>query len=84
MDTQIKQVLGDNVHAVRTMRHIKKVDLCIAAGINRPILDGIEDHRGNIRISTLQALADALDVKASDLLKPGKFSTDDSEPGFPS
>lgn len=70
MDTSLLQTLGENVQAARTTADINKVDLCLAAGISRPLLDWIEDGQGNIRVDTLEDLADALGTTPAELLRP--------------
>lgn len=69
MDTTLRKTLGQNIKARRKELGLTKVDLCIAANIQRPILDRIEKGLGNIRLDTLQSLADALDTTPPELLK---------------
>ena len=69
MDTTLRKTLGQNIKARREELGLTKVDLCIAANIQRPILDRIEIGLGNIRLDTLQSLADALDTTPPELLK---------------
>ena len=70
MDISLLQTLGANVQAARIAAGISKVDLCLAADISRPLLDWIEDGRGNIRVDTLEDLADALGTSPEELLRP--------------
>lgn len=69
MDTTLRKTLGQNIKVRREGLGLTKVDLCIAANIQRPILDRIEKGLGNIRLDTLQSLADALDTTPPELLK---------------
>ena len=69
MDTFLRKTLGQNIKARREELGLSKVDLCIAADIQRPILDRIEQGLGNIRLDTLQRLADVLKTTPSDLIK---------------
>ena len=41
MDTFLRKTLGQNIKARREELGLSKVDLCIAADIQRPILDRI-------------------------------------------
>jgi len=66
MDTFLRKTLGQNIKARREELGLSKVDLCIAADIQRPI---IEQGLGNIRLDTLQSLADVLKTTPSDLIK---------------
>ena len=62
MDTFLRKTLGQNIKARREELGLSKVDLCIAADIQRTILD-------RIRLDTLQSLADVLKTTPSDLIK---------------
>ena len=48
----LRKTLGQNIKARREELGLSKVDLCIAADIQRPILDRIEQGLGNIRLDT--------------------------------
>lgn len=65
----LRKTLGQNIKARREELGLSKVDLCIAADIQRPILDRIEQGLGNIRLDTLQSLADVLKTTPSNLIK---------------
>lgn len=75
MDASTKYILGRNVRAMRTRLGLTKTRLCLMAGISRPLLDTIERGEGNITISTLSRIAEALGVEPWALIR-GSGDTD--------
>ena len=68
MDTSLQQRLGNNVQQARKRLGYNKVDFSLMAHISRPTLDAIEAGRTNIKLNTLNRLANALDMEAWELL----------------
>jgi transcriptional regulator with XRE-family HTH domain len=64
------QVVGDNVHRLRAAAGISLADLAAAGGISKTTLHGIEQGQANPTLSTLWALATALQVSLGELLEP--------------
>ena len=63
-------ILGSNVERMRKQEGYTKVQLCLAAGISRPLLNLIEKGHPNVRLSDIRKLADALNTTIVDLLTP--------------
>ena len=63
------QVVGDNLHRLRTAARISLADLAAAGGISKTTLHGIEQGQANPTLSTLWALATALKVSLGELLE---------------
>lgn len=61
-------VIGFNVERLRKRAGISKVRFCEMLGIGRPTLDRIEDGEHDIRLSLLVKIAEALEVRAVDLM----------------
>lgn len=62
------QTLGQNIKNIRKSKQISQIDLAVAVGIDRSYLSEIENGRRNLSVNILYAIADALEVKISDLL----------------
>ena len=69
MYTFLRKTLGQTIKARRKELGLSTVDLCLAAKSQRPVLDRSEQGLGNIRLDTLQSLADVLKTTPSDLIK---------------
>ena len=63
------QVVGDNLHRLRTSARISLADLAAAGGVAKTTLHGIEQGQANPTLSTLWALATALRVPLGELLE---------------
>lgn len=61
-------VIGFNVERLRRRAGISKVRFCEMLGIGRPTLDRIEDGEHDIRLGLLVRIAEALEVRAVDLM----------------
>lgn len=61
-------IIGFNVERLRKHAGISKVRFCNMLGIGRPTLDRIEDGEGDVRLSLLVKMAEALEVRAVDLM----------------
>lgn len=70
------QVLAQNTRRLRTAKKVSQKALAESAGLSLPAIKNIEGARSEPRMSTLQAIAGALDVKIQDLFLPvRKLST---------
>ncbi|MEV4167673.1 helix-turn-helix domain-containing protein [Nonomuraea dietziae] len=65
----LTQVVGQNVHRLRTAAGISLADLASTSGISKTTLHGIEQGQGNPTLSTLWALATALKASLGELLE---------------
>lgn len=65
----LTQVVGRNVHRLRTAAGTSLADLASASGISKTTLHGIEQGQGNPTLSTLWALATALKASLGELLE---------------
>jgi transcriptional regulator with XRE-family HTH domain len=63
------QVVGRNVHRLRTAAGISLAELASASGISKTTLHGIEQGQGNPTLSTLWAMATALKASLGELLE---------------
>lgn len=72
-------IIGFNVERLRKRAGISKVRFCNMLGIGRPTLDKIEDGEGDVRLSLLVKMAEALEVRAVDLMTlPQTYETVDT------
>jgi len=69
MDTIL---IGKNIRRIRESRHISQENISKLAGISRVAYRSIETGQSAPRVSTLQSIASALDVKLAELLTPVK------------
>lgn len=69
MDTLM---IGKNIRRIREARHISQESISQSAGISRVAYRSIETGKSTPRVSTLQSIATALDVKLAELLTPVK------------
>jgi transcriptional regulator with XRE-family HTH domain len=67
---ELAQVVGQNVHRLRTAAGISLADLASVGGISKTTLHGIEQGQGNPTLNTLWALATALRASLGELLEP--------------
>jgi len=64
------QILAQNVRRLRTARHLSQSALAEAARLSLPAIKGLEGSRNEPRVSTVQAIARALDVRLEQLFLP--------------
>ena len=69
-DVACDQVVRENVRRLRNERGLSQHDLAVAADITRAYLGRIEARGQNLTLSTLSAIAAALDVEPWQLLHP--------------
>lgn len=69
MDAGIQQRLAQNVQALHDASGLNKSAFALSLGISRPQLDLIEQGRCNLKLNTLEKLAESLGVSASDLIR---------------
>lgn len=63
-------MLGENLKTIRENKDYSKVQLAKRSGISRKTIEAIENKCAkNTMLSTIEALAKALNVQAKDLLK---------------
>ncbi len=60
---------GDGVRQLRAARGISQAELAHAAGLHPTYVSGIERGRRNVSLLNIVALAEALDVGPSELLR---------------
>lgn len=61
--------LGENILAIRTASGLSKVEFSLQLGISRVQLDLIESGRSNVKLITLEKIAERLGKEAWELLK---------------
>jgi transcriptional regulator with XRE-family HTH domain len=66
----LTRILADNI---RNFRHVKKLsqeELADICGLHRTYIGSVERGERNVTLSTLEALASALDISVLELLTP--------------
>lgn len=69
MDTETQQRLARNVREARERAGLSKSRFCLMIGLSRPVLDAVEQGSQNVKLETLQKIAEGLDVEPWKLLK---------------
>ena len=67
--TEISPKLGLNLKRIRTKKKMSQGDIARALEAHRAYVSGIENGKRNPTLATIEKLAAALDVSASELLK---------------
>lgn len=67
--TEISPKLGRNLKRIRTKKKISQGDIARALEVHRAYVSGIETGKRNPTLATIEKLANALGVTASELLK---------------
>jgi transcriptional regulator with XRE-family HTH domain len=66
---KLQEILGINVQRLRREKSLSQEQLAFLAGRTRGYLSSLEAGRRNATLDTLEVLAEALDVRASDLIR---------------
>lgn len=69
MDANARQNLGENLIAIREASGLSKVDFALQLGISRVLLDLIESGNSNLKLSTLEKIADRLGTQPWKLIR---------------
>lgn len=64
------QILSQNVRRLRTAKRLSQRALAETAALSLPAIKNLELARSEPRMRTMQAIANALDVKVQDLFQP--------------
>ena len=67
-----KQIFAHNLKKIRNQIGLSQEELAYRAGLHRTYISSVERGQRNISLENIFAIADALNVPASDLLKPVK------------
>ena len=67
--TEISPKLGLNLKRIRTKKKLSQGDIARALEVHRAYVSGIETGKRNPTLATIEKLANALGVTASELLK---------------
>lgn len=70
--TRIRELLATNVRGYRAQLGLSQEELAAVADLHRTYVGAVERAERNVTLSTLEALATALDVTVSKLLTPKK------------
>lgn len=65
---QISTKLGQNLKRIRTKKKMSQGDIARLLEVHRAYISGVESGKRNPTLATIQKLADALGVSASELL----------------
>lgn len=60
-EEQFFKIIGDKIRTVRRYRGMMQEELCLKAGVSRPLLSNIENGKANPTASILCKLIEALD-----------------------
>lgn len=69
MNANARQRLGENLIAIRKTSGLTKVDFALQLGISRVLLDLIESGNSNLKLSTLEQIAERLGVQPWELIR---------------
>ena len=64
----ISSKLGQNMKRIRTKKNMSQGDIARALEVDRGYISNIESGKKNLTLATIQKLADAIGVSASELL----------------
>jgi transcriptional regulator with XRE-family HTH domain len=67
-----KEIFGSNVRRIRNEAGLSQEELAFRAKLHRTYISSIERGERNVSIQNIFAIADALKVQPSELLKPTK------------
>lgn len=65
----ISPKLGKNLKRIRVLKDMSQGDIAFKLGVHRAYISGIETGKRNPTVATIEKLAEALNVAASELLK---------------
>lgn len=72
----IRTILAENLRSLRRSQNLSQDDLAVKCGLHRTYIGSVERCERNVTLSTLEMLAAALGVSASELISkretPGK------------
>lgn len=66
---EVRQIIGQNIKARRVELGLSITDVAKASGISKNTIRRIEQSQNNFRCTTMEALAQALDMSLADLIK---------------
>lgn len=69
MDVEILKLFGEKVRYYRKKRGLSQEQLAFKAGVHRTYIGMIERAEKNITLINIQKIANALEVKISDLIE---------------
>lgn len=69
MNATARQRLGENLIAIRKTSGLTKVDFALQLGISRVLLNLIESGNSNLKLSTLEQIAERLGVQPWELIR---------------
>ncbi len=69
MNVNARQRLGENLIAIRKSSGLTKVDFALQLGISRVLLDLIESGDSNLKLSTLEQIAERLGTQPWELIR---------------
>lgn len=72
----IKQIVGDRVKTLRIAKKWTQAVLAKRSGFDESYIDVLERGQANPSLSTIVALADALDVEPHELLRDSESNVD--------
>jgi len=70
---KLRKVLAHNLRAYREREHLSQEKLAEMSDLHRTYIGSVERAERNVTLSTLSALAQALDISVPQLLTPGIF-----------
>ena len=61
--------LAENMKKIRARKHMSQGDICRELGVDRAYISNIESGKQNPTLSTIEKIAQALEVSSGELLK---------------
>jgi len=65
---ELRNILAQNIRNYRQEKKISQEELAAICGLHRTYIGSVERSERNVTLSTLEALAEALNVSVADLL----------------
>jgi transcriptional regulator with XRE-family HTH domain len=66
--SRIKRILADNIHCLRKQRGLSQEEFAEMCGLHRTYIGAVEREERNVTLSTLEAIAFALEIDVPTLL----------------
>lgn len=76
----LRNILAENVRAFRSKHCYSQEALADSCGLHRTYIGAIERGERNVSLSTLEVLAQALEVSVPELLSQGSFNVSKAPP----
>ena len=72
MEGDLQRTLGENLRRYRQSKGLSQEALADVLGVHRTYMGGVERGERNLTLRSLERIAESLDMKPTDLLRPPK------------